>query len=118
MGMPPSKLIAAILGPTLAAIATSEGLNLRIWSSPEPQVVYLNGVLLLVAGFVIVRTHNLWCRRWPVLITVVGWLAVGAGLYRMFLPEAPQAQESPETFGLLAVLASVGLALTFLGWRR
>lgn len=116
--MAASRTIAAILGPTLAALAASEALNLSIWARPDPQVVYLNGVLLLVAGLTIIRTHNHWALRWPAMITVVGWLVTAAGLYRMFAPEGPQAHESPATFALLTVLGVVGLALSYLGWRR
>jgi len=116
--MPTSRTIAAILGPMLAVLAASEALNLRIWSKPEPQVVYLNGVLLLAAGLTIIRTHNVWAWRWPLLITVAGWLLAAAGLYRMFAPQAPQAQESPAAFAALLGLGIVGLLLTGLGWRR
>lgn len=116
--MPPSKTIAAILGPTLAALAASEALNLGIWAKPEPQVVYLNGVILLAAGLTTLRTHNVWAWRWPVLITILGLLAALAGLYRMFVPEGPQAHASPATFVFLGFLGLVGLALAYLGWRR
>jgi hypothetical protein len=116
--MPASRTIAAILGPTLGALAASEALNLSIWAQPEPQIVYLNGTVLLVAGLAIIRTHNVWTWRWPLLITVVGWAAAAAGLYRMFAPRGVQLHESPATFVLLMVLGVVGLVLTVLGWRR
>jgi hypothetical protein len=116
--MPASKTIAAILGPTLAALAASEALNLSIWAQPEPHIVYLNGTLLLVAGLAIIRTHNVWAWRWPLLITVIGWLAAAAGLYLMFAPRGMQLHESPATYVLLIVLGVMGLVLTGLGWRR
>ncbi len=70
------------------AITTSEALNLDIWAGVSPTLVYLNGVLLFVAGLAIVRTHNVWVRRWPVLVTLLGWVALAIGLLRMFAPWA------------------------------
>jgi len=115
--MAPSRTIAAILGPALAALAVSEGLNLGIWAQSEPQVVYLNGTLLLVAGLAILRAHNVWTWRWPVLVTAAGWVACAAGLYRMFAPSGPQAHEGAATYGMLSLLALVGVVLSYFGWR-
>jgi len=58
--------MAGLAGPTLMAVTASEALNLDIWSGVSPALVYLNGVLLFVAGLAIVRTHNVWVEagRW------------------------------------------------------
>jgi len=113
-----SETLAAIVGPTLAALGVSEAAHLRIWATPVPQVVYLNGALLLVAGVAIIRIHNVWVWGWPTAITVVGWLATAGGLYRMFAPGGPQAKPVPATYAMLALLAAVGAALAFIGWRH
>ncbi|MDP2011172.1 MAG: hypothetical protein Q8K11_13445 [Phenylobacterium sp.] len=56
--------IAGLAGPTLMAVTTSEALNLDIWSPADPTLVYLNGVLLFVAGLAITCIHNVWRLRW------------------------------------------------------
>jgi hypothetical protein len=57
--------------------------------------VYLSGTLLFVAGLAIVRAHNSWTPGWPVLITLVGWIAMLAGLGRMAAPLSPASSTSP-----------------------
>jgi hypothetical protein len=75
--------IAGLAGPTLMAVTTSEALNLDIWSPADPALVYLNGGLLFVAGLAIIRTHNVWRLRWTLVVTVLGWAALTAGLVRI-----------------------------------
>jgi uncharacterized membrane protein HdeD (DUF308 family) len=52
----------------------------------DPGLIFVSGILLLVAGLAIVRVHNFWNGGWRVVVTVLGWLAVISGLLRMFLP--------------------------------
>jgi hypothetical protein len=37
---------------------------------------YPLSLLILLAGLVIVHTHNVWVWQWPVAVTVLGWLLV------------------------------------------
>ena len=80
-----SKQLAGLVGPTLTVLGVSEALNLHIWAANIAPVTYLDGVLLFAAGLAIVRAHNVWTRRWPVLITLAGW----CGLLRPKLRPAP-----------------------------
>jgi len=52
----------------------------------DPGLIFVSGILLLVAGLAIVRVHNFWSGGWRIVVTVLGWLAVISGLLRMFLP--------------------------------
>ena len=108
-----STQIAAIMGPTLVVVTASEALNLDIWTGIAAPVVYLNGALLFVAGLVVVRAHNVWTMRWPVVVTLVGWLALIAGSYRLFAPHAPQAGDGPAAYAGITGLCFVGLLLSF-----
>jgi uncharacterized membrane protein YhaH (DUF805 family) len=85
-----SRRIAGLVGPALIAITVTEWMNLDIFTADMgPSFathVYLNGTLLFVAGLAIVRAHNHWTRGWPVLITLVGWIAMLGGLGRMVAP--------------------------------
>jgi len=58
--MEASKSIAALIGPTLMLLAFSEALNFRIRATVEPAVVYLNGLILFVAGLAILNVHSSW----------------------------------------------------------
>ncbi len=113
-----SRQIAGLIGPTLIVLALSEALNLHIWATNMAPVIYLNGALLFVAGLSIVRAHNRWTLRWPVLVTLTGWVTILGGLYRMFLPEARQAGENPATYVMFMGLCVIGIFLTFKAYRR
>ena len=122
--MPNSAYIASLLGPALIGITVTEWINLDIFTAAigpsfAPHV-YLNGTLLFIAGLAIVRAHNVWTRRWPVLITLVGWFAVVGGLSRMAAPvSAQQAGQSPAVvYASLVALLAIGIALTFKAYGR
>lgn len=112
-----SKLIASLLGPLLVAVTVSEAINLHIWKTNIPQVVYLNGMLLFTAGLVVVRFHNLWRRNWVVVITLVGWALLFAGLLRLFFPAAQQADDTPLTYPLIVSLCLLGCFLSAKAYR-
>ena len=89
--MPASRMIAGLIGPTLVAIAA--GLLLNVGSFPalaeqfsNPALIFVSGILVFVAGLAVVRTHNVWSGGWPVLVTILGWLAVLSGLARILFP--------------------------------
>jgi hypothetical protein len=113
-----SSHIAKLVGPTLIALSITEWMNLDVFvGAMGPSFgphVYLNGTLLFVAGLAIVRAHNSWTRGWPVLITLVGWFAMLAGLGRMAAPlSAQEAGRHPSVlYGSLVVLLVIGIVLT------
>lgn len=71
-----------------------------------------------MAGFAIVRVHNLWPRGWPLLVTLVGWGTLALGLFRMFAPQARQGGRSEATHVVLTGLFLVGALLTWKGYER
>ena len=114
-----SKRIAGLVGPTMVAIGASETFTYRIWSGNIAPLISLNGVLLFVAGLAIVRAHNRWTWSWPVILTLVGWLGIFAGLFRMFAPELQRTGENtPTTVGSAIVVGMIGIVLTYFGYRR
>ena len=50
-------------------------------------LIFMSGVITLPAGLAIVITHNVWEPNWRLLITLVGWIAVFAGIGRLVLPD-------------------------------
>lgn len=107
-----SNKIAGLVGPTIIALTICETMNFHIWAVNVAPVTFLNGTLLFVAGLSIIRVHNYW-RSWPVLVTLTGWFCILGGLYRMLVPEAPQAPRNTATFIGLGILFAIGIFLTF-----
>ncbi|WP_422081080.1 hypothetical protein [Ulvibacterium sp.] len=105
--------LAAVIGPILMAIASSEYLNFKIWKNVHPTVVYLNGLVLLIGGLIVIRMHNHWSMDWTLVITIFGWLFILLGLARMFFPTQKQPEKSLFSNLLLLVLFLVGLFLSF-----
>ena len=109
-----SRQLAQLVGPTLSAMSLAEMINLSIWESTIPSVVFLNGAILFVAGISIVRVHNFWINSWTFLLTLIGWLTLSLGLLRMFFPSVNQVGKSISAYSLLAVLFLIGF---FLSWK-
>ena len=112
-----SKLIASLLGPVLMAVSGSEALHLDIWSQGLPQLVYLNGLILFALGLAIIRVHNRWHLAWPLAITIIGWMMLAAGLFRMFFPRAEQADATPLTYAFVSLIFLLGAFLTLKAYR-
>lgn len=108
-----SKRVGRYIGPVLSALFLSEIITLHIYQTPaSPHLVYLNGFVLLLLGFYLVTIHNIWIRRWPVLITLSAWGATFLGLFRLFFPTAAQAPVDASTYIMLAVFASIEIFIT------
>jgi hypothetical protein len=128
--MTSARTIAGLTGPTLIAIAIAMLLNLGSFPAMveqvahEPALIFLSGILLFVAGLAMLRVHNIWSGGWPVLVTVLGWLAVLGGLARMFFPIrlASVAAQIGQSRSLIAggavVLLLVGGFLSFKAYSR
>ncbi|WP_299532967.1 hypothetical protein [Ulvibacterium sp.] len=112
--------LAAIIGPIVMAIAISEYLNFKIWRNVHPTVVYLNGLVLLIGGLIVIRMHNYWTLDWTLAITIFGWLFILLGLARMFFPTQKQLEKSLFSNLVLLLLFLAGTFLSFkayLSWK-
>jgi hypothetical protein len=128
--MTPSKTIAGLVGPTLAAIAVSLLLNLGSLpalmeqASRDPALIFMSGIIIFVPGLAIVRTHNIWTAAWPVVVTVIGWLFVLSGLARMMFVTriaaiaAGMGQNVGFIVGMASVLLAIGGFLSFKAYAR
>ena len=91
--MATSVFLAKLIGPVLLVVAVGLFINTAGYRAMaqeflrSPALVYLAGILTLTAGLAIVLNHNVWVANWPVLITILGWLAVVGGAVRMALPD-------------------------------
>ena len=121
-----SKTIAALMGPLLAAMGVAMLINRSLFPTIVGEVahnyalIFLSGILTLLAGLAIVRVHNVWTGGWPILVTVLGWLAIVSGLVRIWLPQgaAPIAEAFAGNSASILIGGLVVLALgAFLSYK-
>jgi hypothetical protein len=92
--MDTSLFLAKLLGPILLSISAAvliNQVNTREMATDFLQhrgLIFLTGILTLTAGLAIVLTHNVWEWRWPVIITIFGWLSVIGGVFRIVFPDS------------------------------
>ena len=92
-----SIFLAKLIGPFLAVCGIALAFNadtfrvIGVEIVKSPAMIYIAGLLALVAGLAIVNTHNEWTADWRVAITLLGWLSVFAGIIRVVFPRAVEA---------------------------
>ena len=128
--MTTSKIIAALIGPTLIASGVSIFLNLDAWPTMveqafnNPALVFATGYPLFVAGLAIAYFHNHWTGGWRIVVTVLGWLTIVGGLSRILFPTrlaeiATNAVQTPNVMPLAAAITLlVGAFLSFKAYSR
>jgi uncharacterized protein YjeT (DUF2065 family) len=95
--METSLFLAQLIGPVLIVIGV--GLLLKQTEFREMAtdflssraLIFVSGLLTLVAGLAIVLTHNVWEFNWPVIITILGWLSIFGGVFRILFPDSVQS---------------------------
>jgi hypothetical protein len=126
--MATSRYLAGLMGPPLVVIGLAMLLNSDLFPAMTSQLaqnyglVFIAGLIGLVAGLAIVRAHNVWEASWRVIITIFGWLAVVGGILRMLIPDRAAAIAGAFVdSGALPVGAVIALALgavlSFEGYR-
>ncbi len=127
--MTASTFIARILGPLFVIMGIGlllEGESFRVIATEflrSPALIYLSGIIALVAGLAILNVHHVWVRDWPVLITIFGWLALIGGIFRLLasslvqtMGEAVIAHPHWSVVGAVVVLV-FGAFLTVMGYQ-
>lgn len=90
--MTTSILFARFLGPYMIVVAAAmlrdrEGIRVVAEDFMDsPAVIYLAGILTLIAGITIITFHNFWVLDWRIIITIFGYIAIVSGIFRMLFP--------------------------------
>ena len=125
-----STFLARLIGPLMLAVGIGIFVNGQVYRVLADEflrsraLVYLSGLLSMTAGLAIVLTHNVWRADWPVIITILGWLAVFGGAFRIICPQGTERvgrQMLKSKFGLTiagAVWVAVGAILLLFGYLR
>ena len=88
-----SHFLAKLIGPVFIAGGLGMLFNSTVYRTMFERVlhdhafIYLSGVLALPVGLAIIAVHNDWKWHWPLIITVIGWLALIGGTVRMIAPQ-------------------------------
>jgi len=87
-----SIYLAKLIGPVSVAIGVGMLLNAPIFRILAEQflssyaLIFLAGLLTLTAGIALVLAHNVWVGDWRLIITLIGWLSVIGGTFRIVAP--------------------------------
>lgn len=127
--MTASAFIARILGPMLVIMGIGlllEGETFRVMAGEflrSSALIYLSGIIALVAGLAILNVHHVWVRDWRVIITIFGWLALIGGIFRILatswvqrMGEAAIAHPRWSVVGAVITIV-LGAFLTVMGYQ-
>jgi hypothetical protein len=127
--MQTSRFLAQLIGPTLLVIGIGLLVNRAGYRGMAQEflksraLIYIAGLLALVPGLALVLTHNVWAADWRIVITLLGWLALIGGVFRIVFPQEVTkigtrmiAQDSTLLVGGGVTLA-LGAILSFFGYR-
>ena len=127
--MQTSIFIARLLGPVLVVATLGMLLNAKLIRAIAREVpgslalLYVFGFIDLVGGLAIVLVPNRWVWDWPVIITILGWVAIVRGVVRMLWPDqvkkfATRALRKENTLMIAGiVMLIVGAVLCYFGYR-
>jgi hypothetical protein len=132
--MSTSRYIARLMGPVLLIIGIGMVMGMRTegdaYSSLLKEfigsraLIFVTGVLALVAGVAIVNAHNVWEPDWRVVVTVLGWLFVLRGFMNLVFPETVQTLGDRMIASHAGVLAGaavtivLGAILSIMGYEH
>jgi hypothetical protein len=91
--MQTSIFLARLIGPVMTLVGISLLMNETAFRKMameflrSPALIFFSGMILMPAGLAIVLSHNVWVLNWPVIITLLGWIAVISGALRVFAPD-------------------------------
>jgi hypothetical protein len=116
-----SRSLARLIGPILLVIGIGMALGLMMEGAGYSSVlkefianralIFLTGILALLAGVAIINVHNVWVPDWRVIVTVLGWLLVLRGIMLLVFPLTVQVFGDRVATSQAGVTA--GAALTF-----
>ena len=106
----------------LALLVRPQGMNLLIETLKTTRVIYVSGLFALMLGIPLVIIHNVWDGTWRVVVTLIVWLVLLKGIFRVLFPGKIVAwvQGLAANTGLVKALVwlmlAIGLYLVFVGF--
>ena len=127
--MPAPVFIARLIGPLFVVLGIGLLANHAFYAAMivhavhHPTLIYISGLLALTAGLAMLNTYRAWTADWRVIVTVLGWLMLIAGVIRIVLPQviviiATTVYSGPTSIVIAGVVVLVvGAYLSFEGYR-
>jgi hypothetical protein len=125
-----SLYLAKLIGPVLVVVGLGALVNAAIYRAMAGEMlnsiafIYIAGLFSLIAGLALVLAHNVWVAGWPVIITVLGWLGIVGGTFRIIAPQ----QVAAIGFNIInhpllpiisgGVVLAVGAVLSYFGYEE
>lgn len=84
-----ARIITLIYVPIGIAILIGQLKSKEIISSYEKSAAFtlFMGIFAVIAGTFLITYHNIWVKDWPVLVTLIGWIAVIEGVIFITMPK-------------------------------
>jgi uncharacterized membrane protein len=126
--MQTSEFLAQLIGPLLLVMGIGMAVNADSYRTMAQEflasraLIYIAGLLAFVPGLAIVLVHNVWAFDWRLIITLLGWLAVFGGIFRLVAPAQVQAMGAAIMarqgwlMGGGIAVAALGAVLTLVGY--
>ena len=114
-----SVMIADVLGVFLAVMGIAMVVNGKATAAAIEEsvahkgIMFLWGMFALMAGAIIVVLNNVWTTGLPLVVTIIGWLALLKGLFILLAPAAATAMY--RKFGQSGMIVFCGVVCFVLG---
>jgi hypothetical protein len=88
-----SVYLARLIGPVVLAVGIGLLVNGAVYRALSEEflasraLVYLSGLLTMSAGLAIVLAHRVIAPDWRLIITILGWLMLIGGAFRVIFPD-------------------------------
>jgi hypothetical protein len=124
-----TRSFARVLGPFLTIVAVTVVLHASNWRPIVEEFTasavwpWVTGAFVLLGGIAIVAFHQVWRGAAAIIVSALGWLLIVRGVFLLAFPAAfaSLADRSLDAVGLwtgvCAVMAGIGLYLTYVGWK-
>jgi hypothetical protein len=128
--MQTSLYLAKLIGPMLIVIGIGMLINRDGYRDMAREflgsraLIYLAGLFAFVPGLAMVLAHNVWAADWRIIITILGWLALIGGTFRILFPQevtriGTRVIANPGTMLIGGgVTLALGAILSFYGYAR
>ena len=126
----PTRRFARVLGPYFLVLSVVVAVRAPDMSALLEEFAastlwpFVMGAFALLGGIAVVAFHQRWHGAPAIIVSVVGWLLVARGLFLLAFPDTAAALAQrlvdmpPIWLPAYAVMAVLGLYLTFAGYRR
>lgn len=125
-----TRIFSRVIGPYIviacaAAVAQTSDMQALVTELKESALLtWISGVMALLFGLIVVAAHQYWSGPAPIVVSVLGWVAVLKGTFLVAFPAvfvsiADNMVNAPALWvSYCVVFGIVGLYLTYVGWGR